>query len=158
MALRITPERLFSSVRLKTQVRSDTCESLLLATRKRVFELSERHLITKLVFFQLVLYVLRNSAFVLSYRIHIVPFTPKLSISVLIFQFAELLIQHRATLSFQVSHEARNRHLRRYFHQHMHMVRAYFCFHYLYAFPQIRQLLWSRVQESNLFWFKSTLR
>lgn len=72
MALQITPKRLFSSARLKTQVRSDTCERLLLTTRKQVHHLSERHLVAYLVFFQLVLYVLCYSLCILSNCIHIV--------------------------------------------------------------------------------------
>ena len=77
---------------------------LLLAARKRA-DLTHRKWFPQLVLCQLVLDVLRNSARVLSRRIHIVPFAPELSASILVLSLAELLIQHCAALAFLISHE-----------------------------------------------------
>ena len=84
-----------------------TAQRPLLAARKRA-EFTHRQLFTQLVLFQLVLDVIRNSAGVLSCRIHIVPPALEFSASVLVFELAELLIQHCATLAFQITHEARH--------------------------------------------------
>ena len=46
-----------------------------------------------------------KSGCILSYRIYVISLAPKLSAPILILQLAELLIQHCAALSFQISHE-----------------------------------------------------
>ena len=63
----------------------------ILAARERA---SSRypHLVTEFVFVKLVLDVLRNSALILSYRVYVIPPAPKLSVAVLVFKLAELLI------------------------------------------------------------------
>ena len=106
---------------------------MLLAARERA-DLTHRQLFTQLIFFKLVLDVFRNSARILSYRIHVVSPALEFSISVLILQLAELLIQHRAALTFQITHKARHCHFRQYLNQHMDMVRAHFCFDDVYTF------------------------
>ena len=53
---------------------------------------THRELFAQLILFQLIFDILRNSAFVLSCCIHIVPSAPKLSAPILVFKLAELLI------------------------------------------------------------------
>ena len=88
-------------VRVKRVIRSASCAGLLLAARERA-DFTYRELFAQLVLFQLVLDVLRNSARVLSCRIHIVPSAPEFFASILVFELAELLIQHCAALAFQI--------------------------------------------------------
>ena len=105
----------------------------MLAARERA-DLTHRQLFTQLIFFKLVLDVFRNSARILSYRIDVVSPAPEFSIPVLVLQLAELLIQHRAALTFQITHKAGYCHFRRYLNQHMDMVRTHFRFDDVYAF------------------------
>lgn len=119
---------------VKRVIQSANCVGLLLTALKRA-DLTHYKLFTHLIFFQLVLDLLRNSACVLSWRVHIVPFVPEFSAPILVFQFAELLIQHSAAFSFQISHEARHRHLWRNLQQHVYLIRAHFCLYDIYTFP-----------------------
>ena len=65
----------------------------------------------------------------------LVPSAPKFSVPVLVFQLAELLIQHRTAFPFQIPHKVRHRDLRRYLHKQMDMVGARFRFYDPYPFP-----------------------
>ena len=51
--------------------------------------------------------ILRNSACVFTCCIDIVSFAPELSISIFVFQVAELLIDHRTAFPFQIPHKLR---------------------------------------------------
>ena len=77
-------------------VRSDIHERLLLATRKRVLsEVSHRQLLSCFVFIQLMFDVLLYLLCIFSCCVHIVPSTPKLSISILVSQFWKLFVYHQ---------------------------------------------------------------
>ena len=116
-------------------VRSDTCNSLLLATLERVFVLSESQLILKFVFFKLVLDILCDLFGIFTYCVYLVTSAPKRSVAVLVFQICMPLMYEQTAFSFEKSHEAWYTHLGRYLYQHVDMSRAHFCFYYRYAFP-----------------------
>lgn len=67
--------------------------------------------------------------------INIISFALKFSISIFVFQFAELLIHHCCTFSFQVSHEGWYRHLRRNFQEQMNVIWTSLCIYDFYSFP-----------------------
>jgi len=96
---------------------------------------NKAQLVSQFVFVKLMFDILRNSAGVLPCRIYIISFAPKLSVAVFILELTELLIDHCCAFPLQIPHETRYRHLGWYLHQHMHMIRAYFCFDYIDPFP-----------------------
>ena len=70
------------------------------------------------------------------YSVYIVSFAPKFPIPVCKFHVPPFLKDHQTALPFQISHESRYTHLRRYTCQHMHMIRTDFTFYDLYSFPR----------------------
>jgi hypothetical protein len=79
---------LFCWPRLKALVQSATCKSFLLATRKQVDVLFERHLVFNLIFRQLIFDVLSYCFVVLSRRVYIITSIPKCLFPYLYFKFA----------------------------------------------------------------------
>ena len=73
---------------------------LLLATHKRVIVFFERHLVANLVFFQLVLYMLRDLFRIFARCIHIVSPTPEAPVPVFVLQVPMPLVDQQATLPF----------------------------------------------------------
>ena len=109
--------------------------SLLTFSFYYTFPLLEYLIVPQFIFIQLMLYILRNSALIFSYGINIISFAPKFSISIFVFQFAELLIHHCCTFSFQVSPEGWYRHLRRNFQEQMNVIWTSLCLYDFYSFP-----------------------
>ena len=71
----------------------------------QVSNFGKLQLISKFILIKLMFYILRNSEVIFSYCINIISSAPERPVSIFIFQFSELLINHRTTFSFEISHE-----------------------------------------------------
>ena len=92
-------------------------------------------LFTHLVLLELISDIFLYLFCILSHCVHIIPFAPKLAVSIFVLQLRIFLVNHQRTFPLQKSHKARNRYLRRYLQQHVDMIRTYLCFYYCYLFP-----------------------
>ena len=93
------------------------------------------HLLSCLIFIQLVFDVFSYLVCIFSYRIYIIATTPEFSVSVLQLQCWELFVDHQTTLPFQVPHETGYRYLWWYLYKHVHMIGTDFCFINLNSLP-----------------------
>ena len=76
-----------------------------LATRKRVYILSEGHLFERLIFVKLMANVLLYCSFVRPYRIHKVPSAPKMPISIAVLHLCMTVKYHQGAFPLQVPHK-----------------------------------------------------
>ena len=76
-----------------------------LATRKRVYILSEGHLFKRFIFVKLMANVLLYCSFVRPYRIHKVSSTPKVPIPIPVLQLGMTVIYQQRAFPFQVPHK-----------------------------------------------------
>ena len=74
-------------------------------TRKRVFELSEAHLVAGDVLLKLVPYVLFYCLFISPYRVYIVSPAPEVPVAILVLEVSVPVEDHKATLSFEISYD-----------------------------------------------------
>lgn len=103
-------------------------------TRKRVHKLFQIYLVCYFIFSQLISYVLLYLLFVASHCVYEIFSCPKMSISILIFQICMSIKYHQRTLSFQIPHKLCHTYVWWYFHQHVYVVWACFCFDYINFF------------------------
>ena len=98
-------------------------------------EVPHRQLFSRLIFFQLAPDVLLYLFRIFPCRVYVVPSAPELPVSILIFQFRILFVNHQAALPFQIPHKTRYAYLRRYLQEHMHMIRAHLNFYNFHVLP-----------------------
>ena len=110
-------------------------KSLLLATRKRVCVLLERHLILNLIFHQLILDVLGYRFIILSCGIYKITSTPECPIPVFVLQIRMTLKNQQGAFSFEKAYKSGHTHLRWYLDQHVNVVGTHLCFYDFYLFP-----------------------
>ena len=91
-------------------------------TRKRVFELSEAHLVAGDVLLKLVPYVFFYCLFISPYRVYIVSPAPEVPVAILVLEVSVTVEDHKATLTLKKPDEFRYCVLRRDCYVKMNMV------------------------------------